>query len=286
MYKLVACDLDQTLLGDDCSISIENKTAICQAQELGVKFVIATGRGYPAVQNVLADIGMLDEHDEYVISLNGAIITENKNNKVLAFTGMDFDIVRQLFAYGMKYQYDMHIYTEKDVYVYHMDEGDREYIIGRVPFTERFDDDISFLQDVPIAKMIFHFTSTEMMQRIVTDIKPITDGCLAVSFSSNRYVELNQLAVDKGSGLKKLAEILQVDLAETIAIGDNFNDLSMIETAGLGVCVNNGRSSVKQAAQYVCTADNNHHAIREVLEQFVFNQQERMNLYAKLEIKQ
>ncbi|MPN04471.1 hypothetical protein SDC9_151709 [bioreactor metagenome] len=155
-----------------------------------------------------------------------------------------------------------------------------------MPFTERFDDDISFLQDVPIAKMIFHFTSTEMMQRIVTDIKPITDGCLAVSFSSNRYVELNQLAVDKGSGLKKLAEILQVDLAETIAIGDNFNDLSMIETAGLGVCVNNGRSSVKQAAQYVCTADNNHHAIREVLEQFVFNQQERMNLYAKLEIKQ
>lgn len=273
MYKLIACDLDQTLLCDDRSISKNNIDAINKAIDSGIKFVIATGRGFTSVQNVLSDIGILGSSDEYVISLNGAIITENKDNKVLSFTGVDFDTVKKLFTYGIDNSLCTHIYTENDIYVYNINDSEIEYLRGRVDNYQVIKDhDVSFLKDVPIAKVILHFYDETIMDKIITDIKPLTDNKLSVSFSSNRYVELNQLNVDKGTGLQKLAQLLNVEMSDTLAIGDNFNDLSMILTAGIGACVSNSRSAVKAASDYVCLADNNHDAIREVIDKFIFQE--------------
>ena len=271
MYKLIACDLDQTLLCDDRSISKNNIDAINKAIDNGIKFVIATGRGFTSVQNVLNDLGILNRDDEYVISLNGAIITENKDNKILSFTEVDFETVQKLFDYGISNALCTHIYTEKNIYVYNINDSEREYLRGRIDDYQVVENyDISFLKGTPIAKVILHFFDETMMKNIVSDIKPLTDDKLAVSFSSNRYVELNQHDVDKGTGLQKLAKLLSIDMADTIAIGDNFNDLEMIVSAGVGACVNNSRSAVKAAADYVCLADNNHDAIKEVIDKFIF----------------
>ena len=78
MYKIIACDLDETLLSDDRTISKENIEAIQKAKELGVKFVPATGRGFNTVGGTLKDLGLYDLENEYVISYNGGAITENK----------------------------------------------------------------------------------------------------------------------------------------------------------------------------------------------------------------
>ena len=83
MYKLIACDLDETLLSSDRSVSKKNVEAIQKAQDLGVKFVLASGRGYASMQDTLKEIGLYEEEDEDVISFNGGAVTENKENELL-----------------------------------------------------------------------------------------------------------------------------------------------------------------------------------------------------------
>ena len=106
------------------------------------------------------------------------------------------------------------------------------------------------------------------MEEIARDLSGIT-GDMDVSYSSNRYLEFNQKGVNKGSGLRKLAELLGVDMKDTIAIGDNYNDLTMIQAAGLGVGVGNTVEELKPLCDYVTAADYNHGAVAEVLRKFV-----------------
>ena len=90
-----------------------------------------------------------------------------------------------------------------------------------------------------------------------------------VSYSSNRYIEFNHKGVNKGAGLKKLADLLHIDIQDTIAIGDNYNDLSMIKDAGLGVGVQNAAPGIKTDCDYITTATCEEGAVCEVIEKFV-----------------
>ncbi len=93
-----------------------------------------------------------------------------------------------------------------------------------------------------------------------------------VSYSSNRYIEFNQKGVNKGSGLLTLAKLLGIRQEETIAIGDNFNDLSMILAAGLGVGVQNTVEDMKPLCDVITEATNNEGAVAEVIERYILTQ--------------
>ena len=97
MYKIIACDLDETLIRTDRTISKEDIEAIKKCKQLGIKFVLATGRGYASVQNTLKEVGLYDELNEYVISFNGGAITENKNNRLIHFEGISFEHASELY---------------------------------------------------------------------------------------------------------------------------------------------------------------------------------------------
>ena len=85
-YKLIACDLDETLLNDEHLVGAKNVAAIKRArEEYGVKFVPATGRGFMQIQPELKELQLYDLEGEYVISFNGGALTENKNNRILNF---------------------------------------------------------------------------------------------------------------------------------------------------------------------------------------------------------
>ena len=118
MYKIIACDLDETLLSDDRTISKENIEAIQKAKELGVKFVPATGRGFNTVGGTLKDLGLYDLENEYVISYNGGAITENKGSKLLHFEGISFEKASELYKRGLDYDVCIHVYTKDMVYAY------------------------------------------------------------------------------------------------------------------------------------------------------------------------
>ena len=269
MFKLIACDLDQTLLSDDRKVSIRNIEAINKAKEYGVKFVIATGRGYQSVQDVLVEIGSHDESDEYVISLNGAIITENKANRVLSFMPMAKEAVAELWTYAFENNMSMHTYTKDHMYVFNLQTKDQEYLYQRIDYTVVNAKELMLLADEDIAKIIFYYDNETLRDKIINEIRPIVSNKLAVSYSAGHYIEINHIYVDKGSGLITLSKMLNIDLVDTIAIGDNLNDLSMVKLAGVGVSVNNGHDDLKAIADLVCDADNNSDAISEVIHKYI-----------------
>ena len=91
MYKIIASDLDETLIRLDRTLSPEDVAAIKACREMGVKFVPATGRGYGTVDGTLRELGLYDEANEYVISYNGGAVTENKGHRLLHFEGISFE---------------------------------------------------------------------------------------------------------------------------------------------------------------------------------------------------
>lgn len=270
MYKLIACDLDETLLQSDKHVSAKNIEAIQKARELGVKFVLATGRGYLSAQKTLKELGLDDQPEEYMITYNGGCITENKDNQILSFHGITWDQAQALYERGKPYNVCIHVYTKDHVYVYRLWPEEVEYLNGRMAVEETFEENLEFLKGQEISKMLYVNTDRDYLQQIERDLSDITND-LDVSYSSNRYIEFNRKGVNKGAGLLELAEHLGIQPEETIAIGDNFNDLSMIQAAGLGVGVQNTVEGMRDQCDYITKANHNESAIAEVIEKFILN---------------
>ncbi len=272
MYKIIVCDLDETLISRDRTISPENVKAIKAATKAGVKFVPATGRGYNSVHNTLQELGLDQQPGQYTISYNGGAITENKDEKLLYFQGITFEEAEAIYQRGLQYDHIcIHIYTPDQVWVRNFYPEEVEYLASRQPCTEIFSDDIEFLRGKEIVKAIYMNTDYDYLKRIEGEIADLT-GNMDVSYSSNRYMEINRKGVSKGSGLQRLCDILHVDIKDAIAIGDNFNDLSMIKAAGLGVGVANTIEQMKKECDVITENDCDHSAVAEVINQYIFNQ--------------
>lgn len=270
MYKIIACDMDETLLRRDKTISAEDKKNIAKLKDFGVKFVPASGRNYVSIDAQLRELGTFDAAQEYVISFNGGAITENKNHRLLHFEGIPFELAEELYRRGLTYDVCVHVYTKDNVYAYNFFQGERDYVAGRMDVQEIFDKDINFLRGQEIVKCLYVNTDSDYLRKIAADLQDIT-GDVDVSYSSNRYLEFNKRGVNKGFGLRKLAEILGVDMKDTIAIGDNFNDLSMIKAAGVGVGVANVVADMRGDCDYICERDCDNSAVSEVIQKFIFD---------------
>jgi hypothetical protein len=105
------------------------------------------------------------------------------------------------------------------------------------------------------------------LYKVADEISELTDG-LAVSYSSNRYLEFNNLNASKGLGLQKLTEILNVDPSETMAIGDHVNDLSMLKQAALAVGVRNCNPGILKHCDVILEATNNEDPITEIFNRY------------------
>lgn len=270
MYKIIACDMDETLLRRDKTISDEDKKNIAKLKDFGVKFVPASGRNYVSIDAQLKELGTFDAPNEYVISFNGGAITENKNHKLLHFAGITFELAAELYQRALNYDVCVHVYTKDMVYAYNFFQGEKNYVAGRMAVQEIFDKNIDFLKGQEIVKCLYVNTDMDYLKKIAAELKDIT-GEVDISYSSNRYLEFNRRGVNKGAGLRKLAEILGVDMKDTIAIGDNFNDLSMIKDAGLGVGVANVAAGMRGECDYICENDCDNSAVSEVIKKFIFN---------------
>ena len=173
-----------------------------------------------------------------------------------------------IFDAGLGYDVCTHIYTDDTVYIYNINEGEEKFLWHRMDYIPIKKEEIHMFADKPLAKILFQNTNVRYLEKIAKDLEPIT-GDTFVSYSSNRYLEFNQQGVNKGQGLLSLAEILGVDPKDTIAIGDNDNDLTMIQAAGLGCCVSNATEAVKKNSDYIAEADCDEGGVAEIIEKFV-----------------
>lgn len=271
MYQLVACDLDETLIGENQQILTENIAAIQQANKQGVKFVPASGRGYMMMQDVLAEIGLQGGENEYTIAYNGACIVENSSGKELFFHGLTYEQTEWLWEIGRRFNVGLHVYTKNNWYIAQITEFEKEKLYGNVFYQEIAVTDLALIKNEPIAKVIFHHEDMDYLNQIAQEILPEIKDEIELSFSSNRYIELNRKGVNKGNALLELAKILDIKQSETIAIGDNLNDHTMIAKAGLGVAVANAVPEIKAIADYICDRDHNTGGVAETIHKFVLH---------------
>lgn len=266
--------MDETLLNDQHEICQRNVDAIIRAKkEFGVKFVPATGRGYLSIQHNLKTLGLYDEANEYVLSFNGGALTENRGNNLIQFKGLDFLKMKEIFEYGLDKDVCIRVYTKDQIFVFNLSESEAIRINSlKVPCNMMSENNVDFLADEPIAKILYQNLDIPYLKALEHKMKSITDGHCSVTYSSNRYMEFNALGVDKGQGLCDLVNILGLDIKDTIAVGDNYNDLAMLKVAGLSVAAQNATQDIKAVCDYTTKADNNEGVIAELIEKFIFNQ--------------
>lgn len=270
MIKAIISDIDETLLDDKHKLPQANIDAIRKASAAGVKFVPATGRGYWAIAGILKELDLFDQANEYVISYNGCCLSENKGDKILEFRGLPYEKVKKLFDFGKDKDVCIQIYTQDKLYMYNMGDDEREHYRHFANSFTELGEDIAFLKDVPVAKMLYQKVDMPYLRRLAHEMGDVLDG-ISHTFSSNRYFEMNNQGVDKGEMVKVLAAKLGFTLDEVIAVGDNYNDVSMLKVAGISVAANNAVLDVKKLCTYTTTNDNNEGVLAEVIEKFVFN---------------
>ncbi len=270
MYKLIASDLDETLLDDDHQIPQRVIDAVHAAEKAGARFVPSTGRPFGSAKGVLQTLGLDGSADDYVLSFNGGCVTRNDSDEPMTTSFLSKETAEAIYQAGREYGVCLHINTLDPVYLYNYVPEERAYIEGRMNIIETFMPSLDFLGNTGVVKIIYMSLDMDYLRRIERELaeKGVTEG-LDVYYSGNRYLEFNAPGTNKGAGLARLAERLGIDKSQTIAIGDNSNDISMIRAAGLGCAVANATDEAKAAADYVCEADNNAGAVAEVIEKFV-----------------
>jgi len=263
-YKLIALDLDDTLLDKDIQISSANYKALEEAHKQGVKIVLCTGRPEPSVKAYVDQLPFLDETDAYV-SFNGAMIT-TVGGKDLFKEVLSNSLLSDLTDIARLNSLNLQLYNEDTLLVELYNETTIKYenLSGMKATT------IGDLKSLDYSlKALFNSTDTELLESIRIKLEEKYKTELTAFYSKPYYLEVLNINGNKGLAIKHLAEHYGLDASEIIAVGDSFNDIYMIEYAGLGVAVENARQPIKDVADYVTIADHNNSAVAEVINKFI-----------------
>lgn len=271
MYRIVATDMDETFLNHEHKVPQANIDAVMRMRELGVKFVPASGRPYGSIMHSLRDMPPEALEDSYVISYNGGCINRVGEDKPLTSSSLPFDVVRRIFDWGWTRDVAFHIYEVSGrIWGWRIDPDEIDYLAGHMDLRLLSDlEDPEFLRDVPIAKMLYVHPGIDWLHDLAAEMPDEIWAGTDRTFSSGRYLEFNPPNINKGTGIRKLAELLGIDVADIIGCGDAANDLELIQTAGVGVAVSNATPDVAAAADYRAASSCDDGVFAEVLEHFI-----------------
>lgn len=262
--RLVACDLDDTLLNNGFLVSERNRAAIRRVTSQGVRFVVLTGRVTAATWPIVRSLDLKLPFG----SFQGGRITDPVTEEVLHAAELDKKKIVDILAYAEKKDIHVNIYDEHQIFVKARNEWTDFYenFARRVPVQE-----VGSLVGFPFqktAKMVL-IADHEKLKKAARDIEAFKDPLVNMFFSKKHFLEFTDQNATKGFALKWLAEKWKIPREETMAIGDNYNDLSMITFAGVGVCMENGEEGVKQKSDFV-TSSNESDGVADALEKFVY----------------
>ena len=166
-YKIIACDMDETLLSSDATICQRNIEAIAKAVAKGVKFVPCTGRSFRTIDGVLKTLRLFEQPDQYVIGLNGGNITENKGSRSLFWDPIPFDLADQIFRKCASYGQCLHIYTRDVVYITNITPDEEAFLKGRMAYTPCEETTLDFIRGKEeVGKLILTNTDYDYLERV------------------------------------------------------------------------------------------------------------------------
>jgi Cof subfamily protein (haloacid dehalogenase superfamily) len=261
-YRLIAADLDGTLLDSEGQISNNTKKAVREYHELGGLFTLATGR----MEDSAIDFADELEVKIPIIAFNGGKVISPVDRTILFEAAMDPELAVKAYNALKGLNKCMIVYRDKTPYATEIDETTLKYM-GRVRRDIRVIEDISDVICPTTKKILVIDPKMEFakMREVLTDILGDSMNCVT---SDKDFFEVLPVNVSKGRGLELIADSLGIPMAEVIAIGDHPNDISMIKAAGLGVAVRSAESDVLAAADYI-TSSNNEDGVACVIEKVI-----------------
>jgi Cof subfamily protein (haloacid dehalogenase superfamily) len=266
-YKMIVLDLDDTLLQDDLTISERTKNALMEAQEMGVKVVLASGRPPYGMWPIAKELS-LGEYGSYILGFNGGEIIDCQTNEVLYSSTLTLDDVRELYNISRQEEVYIHTYVGEEIIT---DQGNpytdiESTLTGMsIKVVDNFIEGVK----VPVVKVLM-VDEPEKLVPVENKLKNVLNDKYSIMRSKPYFLEFTNKGITKGESLRQLIQKLGIEQEEVIAIGDSYNDLTMIEFAGLGVAMGNAPDDIKEKANYV-TDTNMNDGVAKVVEEFVLN---------------
>lgn len=265
-YKLLVLDIDGTVTNSDKKVLEKTRKAIIKLQEKGILVAIASGRAPKGVFSIAQELE-LDRFGNYILSYNGAKIINFKTKECIYEKCLPRHVPGRLWKDAVKYNLGVLTYTD-------------EVLIAGTP-PDPYMDLESRISDMPI---VYHAdfqaavhgpVNSCLLTGAPEDIEALEPVFSHKYFHETEifrsepcFLEVVPKNVDKSYSLKYLLPILGIRPEETVCCGDSFNDVTMIQFAGLGVAMANAQSKLKAVANYVTEHDNDHDGIAEVIEKF------------------
>ena len=290
MYKLIAIDLDGTLLDSYGNIDKETKDALEKAKKKGVEIVLASGRPIKSTLSIARELGI----DNYIISGNGSILLDVQNDELLFEGFLDKEEVYSVAKFCEENSIYYNVYTIDEIVCgqikyntifYHTENtykpADKKTDINLVDNTYRY---IKSLKDTKFLKITIADESEKIFNNIIKKLRENEDlTILDTSYMSRKiirqgsfnveinyfYTEITKKNINKWRAIDALIKKLGIKKEEVITIGDNFNDIEMIENAGLGVAMENASEDIKKLADYV-TSTNDDGGVLNVIKKYIY----------------
>jgi Cof subfamily protein (haloacid dehalogenase superfamily) len=260
--KLIAFDMDDTLLLDDRTIGRRTMEALRAAHARGVKIVPATGRGKHSMWKYVEEIGAADA----AICTNGAQVYDGTGKSILE-NPVPLDAARRVARFAKENGWYLQGYSAEDYFFAQETEETRLYARLAGHMGQEVGDLEDYLR-LPPYKLLFVETDMERMKRLKEAAIPLFGKELNLFVSKPFYLEITSPEATKGNAVLKLAARFDLLPGETMCFGDSGNDLSMIDCAGVGVVMGNAADEIKAHADLIAPT-NQEEGVAQVIEQYV-----------------
>ncbi|MBB5179925.1 hypothetical protein HNQ44_001349 [Planomicrobium koreense] len=274
MYKMIAIDLDGTLLTDELTISPNTITAIQQAIEMGTVVTIATGRMFSSAKLIAQQVGI----DAPLITYQGAMIKSVGAADVLYERAVSSSISQKLVE--LAFERDIHLQVYQDDILYGAAETDKLVAYAeavQVPYA--VEPDLIGLAQNGFTKLLF-IDEPHVLDPLQQELEALFGESAYIAKSKKNYLEVTHPEANKGSALLFLANALGIDRSEIIGIGDNHNDSELLKQAGFGIAMGNAVQAVKDIADYT-SLSNNDEGVRHAIDKFILEPQEGSEEHAQ-----
>lgn len=260
--RLLAVDLDDTLLNEKSEVSEANKRAIQEAVARGVIVTIATGRMFESAQKIAGEIGL----DVPLIAYNGALVESAISEEVLMKTCVDEDAAAAVLDMFREKGWYIQLYRNDTLYVDTATDDTRDYERRVKTKAVEIGDEL-YRNPQDILKMLA-VNDADKLDYVEEVVQTTFRGKVFAPRSRPRLLEIVNAKVNKGEALRFVAEKFGIKREEVMAIGDSNNDVAMLEYAGIGIAMANASDRVKEVAQAI-TASNEEDGVAKAIEQYI-----------------
>ena len=259
MFRVLACDMDGTLLRDDKTVSEETLAELRRLTDIGVLFLPSTGRTHKELPIALRGQPFI----KYALCCNGGAVYDYEKDRYIYENAIPFTTALEVLEYAK----DLPVYESVVINGERIAQGDghgvvceyiRKVAVKDILFNFKGETDVKkafFDRHMDAQKLLLYLKEGADRQETIDKLRSVFPQ-LEISSSGPLFIEVNIKGVDKGKALTEFCSLMDVPIEESIAFGDAENDISMLKAAGMAVVMENGTEKAKQYADAICLSNN------------------------------